>query len=62
MRMKYRFQVDRTIRVTDFVYMELSNIDDTSKDEEVKRIVSNRDIRDQAFEDEEIEIIDVMEC
>lgn len=60
--MKYRFQVDRTIRVTDFVYMELSNIDDTSKDEEVKRIVSNRDIRDQAFEDEEIEIIDVMEC
>jgi hypothetical protein len=57
--MKFRFQVEKTLKFTDFVEVELTYIDDESKDEEVKRIVSERDLRDQAFESEEIEIIDV---
>jgi hypothetical protein len=60
MEMKARFQVEKTIKFTDFVEVELSYIDDESKDAYVKRVVSERDIRDQAFEWEEIEIIDVM--
>lgn len=57
--MKVRFQVEKTIKFTDFVEVELSYIDDESKDEEVRRIVSERDPINQAFEWEEIEIIDV---
>lgn len=58
--MKFRFQVEKTLKFTDFVEVELTYIDDESKDDEVKRIVSERDPRDQAFEAEEIEIIDVV--
>jgi hypothetical protein len=56
---KFIFQVERTLKFTDFVEMELTHIDDESKDTEVKRIVSERDTRDQAFDSEEIEIVDV---
>lgn len=58
--MKVRFQVEKTIKFTDFVEVELPHVDDESKDEEVRQIVSERDIRDQIFEWEDIEIVDVV--
>lgn len=59
--MKVRFQVERVLEFTDFVEMEVDGIEDESKDSEVLEIVSNRDIRKQAFDDEKLEIIDVVE-
>jgi hypothetical protein len=58
--MKVRFQVEHTLKFTDFVEMEVSYIDDESKDEEVKEIAIARDLRNKAFEWEEVEIVDVV--
>lgn len=58
--MKYRVQVERTVTFTDFVEIELTHAEDTSKDREIKSIVKERSLSNQSFDYEELEIVDVM--
>lgn len=55
---KIRMHVERTLKFIDSVVVELPHIDDESKDDEVKRIVSERDIKEQTLAWEEIDIFD----